>query len=407
MDRQRLIYLIKKRQQGKCSAAENAELHELMQSPRVEKEILLLWDQLHEEKTLKVSTDDSKKLYDRILVNPEIVAIIRNRSVGKAKKQRQRKYQKIVAAAAVLAIFLGIYFILFQPSLEQEERSPKTADTNTAVHPGSNKARIIFEDGTYQELGNNSETVNINRDNFFTVNDKNGSISYLESSTINTGVAKTHTLITPRGGEYVIQLADGTKVWLNANSTLKYPVSFNGASVREVELEGEAYFDVAKSMANNKRVPFLVKSKGQVLEVMGTEFNINTFRNKVTTTLIEGSIKVAFEDKSTDQFYILQPNDQSVYDNKLEKVSVAQIDPYYVTAWKSGDFAFDNAPLENVMEDIARWYDVHIEYKSEVSDVRFSGKVSKFENIETLLQTIEWTGSVKLKLNGRRITVMK
>ena len=407
MDRQRLIYLIKKRQQGKCSAAENAELHELMQNPGIEKEILLLWDQLHEEKTLKVSTDDSKKLYDRILSNPEIAAVIRNRSVGKARKQRQWKYQKIVVAAAILTIFLGIYFILFQPSLQQGERSPKTTDTNTAVHPGSNKARIVFEDGTYQELGNNPKAININTDNFFTVNDKNGGISYLESSTINFEVAEMHTLITPRGGEYLIQLADGTKIWLNANSTLKYPVSFKGASAREVELEGEAYFDVAKSTVNNKHIPFLVKSKGQVLEVLGTEFNINTFRNKVTTTLIEGSVKVAFEGKSTDQFYILQPNDQSVYDKKLEKINVAQIDPYYVTAWKSGDFAFDNAPLANVMDDIARWYDVDVEYKTAVNDVRFSGKVSKFENIETLLQTIEWTGSVKLKLNGRRITVMK
>lgn len=406
MDRQRLIYLIKKRQQDKCSTAENVELHELMQNPHIEKEILLLWDQLHEEKTLKVSVEDSKELYNRILANPEVAAVIWDRSVGKARKQRQWKHQKIVTAAAVLVIFLGIYFILFQPSSEQGGHSPIIAETNTAVRPGSNKARIVFEDGTYQELGNNPEAASINRDTFFTVNDKNGTISYLEFSAISTGVAKKHTLITPRGGEYVIQLADGTKVWLNANSTLKYPVSFNGASVREVELEGEAYFDVAKSMANDKPIPFLVKSKGQVLEVLGTEFNINTFRNKVTTTLIEGSVRVAFEGKSTDQF-ILQPNDQSVYDNKLEKLSIAQIDPYYVTAWKSGDFAFDNAPLENVMEDIARWYDVHIDYKSEVSDIRFSGKVSKFEDIETLLQTIEWTGSVKLKLNGRRITVMK
>ncbi|PRD55942.1 FecR family protein [Sphingobacterium gobiense] len=407
MDRQRLIYLIKKRQQGKCSAAENAELHELMQNPRIEKEILLLWDQLHEEKTLKVSADDSKKLYDRIRSNPEVAAVIRNRSVGKAKKQRQWRYQNIVAAAAVLAIFLGIYFILFQSNFELEERSLKTADTYPTVHPGSNKAKIVFGDGTYQELGSNPETASINKDNFFTVNDKNGGVSYLESSTINYEVAEMHTLITPRGGEYAIQLADGTKIWLNANSSLKYPVSFKGASVREVELEGEAYFDVAKSTVGNKPIPFLVKSEGQVLEVLGTEFNINTFRNKVTTTLIEGSVKVAFEGKSTDQFYILQPNDQSVYDKKLEKINVAQIDPYYVKAWKSGDFAFDNAPLANVMDDIARWYDVDVEYKTEVNDVRFSGKVSKFENIETLLQTIEWTGSVKLKLNGRRITVMK
>jgi len=407
LDKQRLIYLIKKRQQGKCSADENVELHELMQHPHIEKEILLLWDQLHEEKTLKVSTDDSKKLYDRIRSKPEVAAVIRSKSTDIAKKQARARVQKIITAAAVLLIFFSVYFIFFYPSSEKNNSLSNMAETHAVVLPGSNKARIVFEDGTYQELGDQSSPANIKKNGFYTVNDKNKGISYLGSSDMNSQTAGVHTLITPRGGEYTIQLADGTKVWLNANSTLKYPVSFHGASAREVELEGEAYFDVSKSTINNKRVPFLVKSKGQVLEVMGTEFNINTFRDKITTTLIEGRVKIAFEGKSDDQFYILQPNDQSVYDYKSEKISVEQIDPYYVTSWKSGDFAFDNAPLKNVMEDIARWYDVDVEYKTEVSDIKFSGKVSKFENIDTLLQTIEWTGSVKLKLNGRRITVMK
>src|SRR5690606_10724630 len=146
---------------------------------------------------------------------------------------------------------------------------------------------------------------------------------------------------------------------------------------------------------------------GQILKVRGTEFNINTSRDKVTTTSVEGSVQVSLAGMKREQPYGLKPNDQAIYDSRSKQTNIVQIDPYYVTAWKNGDFAFDNEPLKNVMEDISRWYDVEIEYKTGVNDIRFSGKVSKFESIETLLQTIEWTGSVKLKLDGRRITVMK
>lgn len=407
MDKQRLIYLIRKRQHDRCSAAENAELYELMHNPGIEKEILLLWDELQKEKNIEVSTEDSERLYNQILSNPEIAAAIQDKSANIAKSRWPLTRQKIVAAAAVLAIFMSVYFIIFHSDTEQKKDFSYSSTSGTEVLPGSNKARIVFENGTYQELGDHLGAADTDETSLYTIDGKNGRLSYLESSDTTKGPTTVHTLITPRGGEYAIQLADGTKVWLNANSTLKYPVSFHHAHVREVELEGEAYFDVANARVNGKHVPFVVKSKGQALEVLGTEFNINTFKNKITTTLIEGSVKVAFDNKSTDQSLVLKPNDQLVYDNQSEEISVAQIDPYYVTAWKSGDFAFDNAPLENVMEDIARWYDISIEYKSEIDDVKFSGKVSRFENIETLLQTIEWTGSVKLTLNGRRITVMK
>lgn len=407
MDKHRLIYLIKSCQQGKCSATEKAELYELMKDPSIEKKILSLWHQLYEDKTFNVSAEESNRLYDRILSRPEVDAVIQDTSEGFIKKLIRPRWRKIAAIAAVLAVFLSAYLVVFRTSSKHEVMLSEVADARTEVMPGSNKARIVFEDGSYQELGDNHDFANVGEGSFFTVDEKNGGVSYLESSNMGRRTAEVHTLITPKGGEYAIQLADGTKVWVNANSTLKYPVSFNGASVREVELEGEAYFDVAKSKANDKHIPFVVKSKGQAVEVLGTEFNINTFRDKVTTTLIEGSVKVSFDGVPTGQSNVLATNDQSIYDRQSKKVNIAQIDPYYVTAWKSGDFAFDNAPLENVMEDIARWYDVSIDYKSEVSDIRFSGKVSRFENIETLLQTIEWTGSVKLKLNGRRITVMK
>ena len=402
MDKQRLIDLIRKRQQGICSDAENAELYELMQNPEIEEEVLLLWDKLHEDKSMDISAEESNRLYRRILSRWEV------RDVLKANSQQLmwQRFRKVAAIAAVLLICWGAYLIVFQSNSGPREAFSEVEKTQAEVSPGSNKARVVFEDGTYQELGGAS-TAGLKENRFFTVGNDADGIVYHEQSGMGKQTSQIHTLITPIGGEYAVRLADGTQVWLNANSKLKYPVSFSGTSMREVELEGEAYFDVAKLEINNKRVPFVVKSKGQILEVLGTEFNVNTFRSRIITTLIEGSVKVSVDSESLGQPHVLKPNDQLIYDAPSKKVKIAQIDPYYVTAWKSGDFAFDNVPLKDVMEDIARWYDIGVEYKSEVDDVRFSGKVSKFEDIETLLRTIEWTGSVKLQLNGRRVIIMK
>lgn len=399
MDRQRLIYLIKRSRQGKCSISEKAELYELMQNPSVEQEMLTLWDQLQDEKPLDVSEDDSNRLYDKIRVQTEANGPLR--SNDKLQRRIPPFFQKVISVAALLTIFFVAYMVTFHP-ISEDEVIAEDSELHAEVTPGSKKARIVFEDGTYQELGNGAAP---NSNHMFRVGKEDG-VSYVESFGAHEK-ATIHTLITPVGGEYVIRLNDGTKVWLNANSSLKYPVSFSDVDIREVELEGEAYFDVAKLEIHGKRIPFVVKSQGQILKVLGTEFNINTFRDKVTTTLVEGSVQVSFDGMKREQPYVLKPNDQAIYDSRSKQTNIVQIDPYYVTAWKNGDFAFDNAPLKNVMEDISRWYDVEIEYKTGVNDIRFSGKVSKFESIETLLQTIEWTGSVKLKLDGRRITVMK
>lgn len=399
MKKQRLIELIDKRRQGKCSEAENAELYELMQQPGIEDEILLLWDRLQDDSTQDISAEESNRLYQRILSQQAF----HNALKPHPKQFVLQRIRNVVAVAAVILICWTAYLMFFQ--LESEERNAivALAENQTKVLPGSNKARIVFEDGSYQELGEGISG-ELMKEQLFTLG--GDGISYQNIG--NTSSNKPHhTLITPIGGEYSIRLSDGTKVWLNADSKLKYPVSFDGEKTREVELEGEAYFEVAKAKVKNKNVPFVVKSKGQTLEVLGTEFNLNTFRNKVITTLVEGSVRVSMDNKSPNQYHILKPNEQLVYHDHSKKLEIAQIDTYYVTAWRTGDFAFDNVPLQDVMEDIARWYGVDVEYKVNVEDIRFSGKVSKFEDIETLLRTIEWTGSVKLQLNGRRVVVMK
>lgn len=400
MKKQRLIELIDKRRQGKCSEAENAELYELMQQPGIEDEILLLWDRLQDDSTQDISAEESNRLYQRILSQQAF----HNALKPHPKQFVLQRIRNGAAIAAGMLVCWTAYLLFFQIESKENKSDEVHAMTQTKVLPGSNKARIVFEDGTYQELGEGASG-SLMEGQFFRLGVDG--VSYHEQTAKATAVKPIHTLITPIGGEYTIRLADGTKVWLNADSKLKYPVSFDGEKTREVELEGEAYFEVAKAKVKNKNVPFVVKSKGQTLEVLGTEFNLNTFRNKVITTLVEGSVRVSMDNKSPNQYHILKPNEQLVYHDHSKKLEIAQIDTYYVTAWRTGDFAFDNVPLQDVMEDIARWYGVDVEYKVNVEDIRFSGKVSKFEDIETLLRTIEWTGSVKLQLNGRRVVVMK
>src|SRR5690606_38478230 len=342
---------------------------------------------LQNNSTQDVSAEETNRLYQRILSQQAF----HNALKPHPKQFVLQRIRNVVAVAAVILICWTAYLLFFQ--LESEERNAivALAENQTKVLPGSNKARIVFEDGSYQELGEGISG-ELMKEQLFTL----GGDGISDQNIGNTSSNKPHhTLITPIGGEYSIRLSDATKVWLNADSKLKYPVSFDGEKTREVESEGEAYFEVVKSPINNKNVPFIVNSKGQKLEVLGTEFNINTFRKQVTTTLVEGSVKVSMDNNSPNQYHVLKPNDQLIHDDQSKKVTIKQIDTYYVTAWRTGDFAFDNVPLQDVMDDIARWYGVDVEYKVNVEDIRFSGKVSKFEDIETLLRTIEWTGSVK------------
>src|SRR5690606_38722219 len=184
------------------------------------------------------------------------------------------------------------YLLFFQIESKENKSDEAHAMTQTKVLPGSNKARIVFEDCTYQEVGEGASG-SLMEGQFFRLGVDG--VSYHEQTAKATAVKPMHTLITPIGGEYSIRLSDGTKVWLNADSKLKYTVSFDGEKNREIELEGEDYFEDVKVKVKNKNVPFVIKSKGVTLELLGTEFNLYTFRNQVITTLVEGSLRLSMD----------------------------------------------------------------------------------------------------------------
>jgi transmembrane sensor len=210
-----------------------------------------------------------------------------------------------------------------------------------------------------------------------------------------------NTIETPKGGQYRIDLPDGTMVWLNAGSSLRYPNRFAGQE-RKVALTGEAYFEVAK----NKQMPFRVVSGKQVVEVLGTHFNINAYTDEasVKTTLLEGSVNVLLQE--THQSELLNPGQQAVVKYNGSSIVVQPVKVEEAVAWKNGYFMFVDADLESIMRQLARWYDVEVAYEGNLGSLKFGGMVSRSKSIAQTLRILELTGNVRFKVAGRRVTVM-
>jgi transmembrane sensor len=212
------------------------------------------------------------------------------------------------------------------------------------------------------------------------------------------------TIITSHGGTYQVRLSDGTKVWLNATSTLKFPSSFVKSKHRKVELIGEAYFEVEK----DKTMPFIVASKGQEVEVLGTHFNVNSYPDEASTktTLLEGSVQVSVVNAKTLRQVppsILRPGMQFIFTSSGVRIQQLE-DPEEAISWKSGYFTFNREYLDEVMRKMSRWYSVDVVYKNEqIKSIPFSGTITRFANVSEVLKMLELTGKVKFTIEGKNI----
>jgi len=209
-----------------------------------------------------------------------------------------------------------------------------------------------------------------------------------------------NTLATTNGETYRVRLPDGSMVWLNAASSLKYPVSFKNSAQRVVQLYGEAYFEIAK----NRRHPFIVKSSGQQVEVLGTHFNINAYHDEpgILTTLLEGSIRLK---PTHGTAKILKPGQQAELSNS--NIKLLQADTRSVTAWKDGYFRFKNESLQSVMRKISRWYNVDVVFENGPPDDTYSGAVTRHSNVQQVLDIMEGSNNIHFTIKGRRIIVSK
>lgn len=313
------------------------------------------------------------------------------------KKQGiSKSFPRIAAAAAILlTLSASIYFVINNKSSILEQ---PLAETPVKIKPGRNQALLTLSDGTTVSLDSVKSLASIDQQGVKVSKTADGKLVYLSAAT-GKAVDAYNTISTPNGGRYDITLPDGTAVTLNAASKIRFPISFSGTD-RKVELEGEAYFEVKKDPGK----PFLVVSGKQTVQVLGTHFNVNSYADEpqIRTTLLEGSIML----RGATQV-ILKPGEQARASHQADNFKVVNVDVQTEVAWKDNMFFFENEPIKNCMRQIARWYDVEIVYEDNVSEKKIWGSVNRFSEISKVLKTLELTGNIHFKVEGRRIIVMK
>ncbi|TXD45796.1 FecR family protein [Polaribacter sp. IC073] len=283
-------------------------------------------------------------------------------------------------AATVIIILTTAYFlndVVFKESIID---TSVIVNTST-ISSGTDKAIVTLEDGSQVTLEKGKE-VQIQNAN------SNGEEIIYVAGKQNSKELVYNYLTIPRGGQFFIKLSDGTQVWLNSESQLKYPVTFIEGQIREVELVyGEAYFDVTPS-SENKGFKFRVINKSQEIEVLGTEFNVKAYRdeNAIYTTLVEGSVAVKFENTQQN----LTPNQQSSFNPSTSAFKITHVDAYNETSWKDGVFCFERKPLKDIMKVLSRWYDMDVVFEdTSLETVKFFGVLAKGQDIEEILKTIK------------------
>lgn len=319
----------------------------------------------------------------------------------KITPQRNKNHFYKYAVAASIALLLGTGIFYFT---KPKEQIIEVAEKPIEIAPGGTRGILTLSNGKQIILADISAKDTIakegEKDEVTIKMDAKGVITYVIKPDADVSKADANsfnTLSTPTGGQYNIVLADGTKVYLNTVSSIKYPTQFNGDQ-RIVELEGEAYFEVAK----NKNKPFIVKSRNQSIEVLGTHFNVHAYNNEsfIKTTLLEGSVAVNYKNQKA----ILKPGQQSNVSEDFNKIAIRKVDTEAAIAWKNGRFKFDNADLKTVMKQLERWYGIKVEYRGDVSDVRFNGGTFMNKNLSEVLKVLELS-NIKFKVEGKTIIV--
>lgn len=376
MDLGRLKYLYRQHQLQALTDDERSEWEAIVQEFSYDEALQELmdsdWQQAEMVGTGSWESLEQQQIYEYIVKQKQLT-------------RRRVKFHRWIpyAAAAIIVFFIGFF------RLSNDELTKSQTDTQVTILPGGNRATLILANGQSIDLSESQSGIVLGQE--LTYEDGSLVLDHESISEIQHLVMKT-----PKGGTYQITLPDGTKVWLNAESVLQYPSRFEGVQ-RLVNLNGEAYFEVAKDI---KR-PFRVGTAGQVLEVLGTQFNITAYDNEsaIKTTLIEGSVRITNLKADVDN--TLRPGQQSIITNgntEIKEVSTQQF-----SAWKEGFFSFEETPFPEVLEQLARWYDIEIEYLKKPGKT-FSGRMKRNAQLATVLDFFEGSG-ISFRLDGRRLII--
>ena len=328
--------------------------------------------------------------------------ILEEIKVRERKGKTLRVWWLSAAAAAFIVIFSGLYTLYNRSALETTFASRYKSD----IAPGRQKATLTLQDGSVLVL-NTMQDRTVKEDHGVRITEKNGTLVYEVLNDHSTALSY-HAITTPRGGKFIVLLPDGTKVWLNSETVLRYPTAFKG-NKRMVTLTGEAYFEVAKlfqhpnNKKDNKRVPFIVKTGSQEVEVLGTHFNISSYKNDpvIKTSLLEGSIKITHHGSTL----ILKPKEQARFVNSAtsDMQLVKNIDEGEVVAWKNDIFRFKDSGLKEIMRQLSRWYNVNVIYEGDISPDEFTGYISRNVNISSVLQMLEQGGGIEFRIEGNNV----
>ncbi|SEM25800.1 FecR family protein [bacterium A37T11] len=364
MNKEQAEALLAKYLDGKCSEEEKA--------------LLESWYLTYEKKNLPALNDNYRR--------QQLDKIRKSLPVSGHKLGRISIVTLLKAAAVLLAATAALYYYL--PSHHMGQSSTKFAQD---IRPGSNQAILTLTDGHKIHLDSTQNGIIIHAQQ----------IKYTNGNAVPgvslPGADSLLSLTTPKGGQYQVILNDGTKVWLNAASTLRYPARFTSGK-RRVEINGEAFFNVAQDQSS----PFVVVAGDQQVQVLGTSFNVNNYdnENQARTTLVDGSIRVGLS--AAQHFQWLHPGQQARIQGQHIQIDAVDLDE--ATAWVKGYFKFAGEDIFSIMKQLGRWYNIEIVYQGQISD-HFSGRVSRYKNISQVLTMLEETGAVHFTIQGRRIIV--
>lgn len=368
MDKADIIALFEKYKEGMCTGEEIRLLHDWLE----------------------------QGVFDSHDISPEeILADIRLIEGNLPLKRSETNYQlyrRLAIYAASIVVVLGMAYYYYQFIFFDQTPSTASSTAIAALEPGSNKAILQLDDGSSILLDTLVQDRFVEIDGARVRLNADGQLVYLAGQSLD--LPKHNQIITPKGGQYEVVLADGTRVWLNSESRLSFVNSFDNLPERRVELKGEAYFSVSRNVDQ----PFVVSVNGQSITVLGTEFNVNAYSENdyIKTSLVEGS--VLFNKNR------LTPGESALF--KDEKMSIYQENMDDITAWKNGYFVFFEESLEDAMKKISRWYDLEVSFTDEgAKSILFGGSISKYENASKVFKMIERAGNVKITAHGRKISI--
>lgn len=315
--------------------------------------------------------------------------------VGRPRKGRWLFWRVGPVVAASVALLLMFVF----PFTRQVEQ-PGTLVSQLGITPGGVKAILQSEDGKMIDLTSSTSSRIVTSDGLVLVNDSLKGLRFDQSKSENQPM-KYHTLAVPVGGEYHFTLADGTRVWVNSASEVRFPNCFSGGK-REIYVKGEVYLEVAR----DEKHPFVVHAGENEVRVLGTRFNLTAYpdEQKVITTLVEGSV----EFRNNQSSIRLKPGEQSVLDRETNNLEKQKVDVSIYTSWISGTYEYELMPLSDITRQLSRWYDVQFVYEStEFSNHPFTGVVKRDQSLEEVLSIIEKTTNIKFKISGRTIIIKR